>query len=89
MFYIILTDLETRTRLIQSLKEKGILAVFHYVPLHTSPVGRSLGYKEGMLPITESVSNRLLRLPFYCAMEDADVASVLDVIFAFFSVRRA
>ena len=43
--------------------------MFHYVPLHTSPVGLSLGYEAGMLPVTESISDRLLRLPMYAGLE--------------------
>ena len=50
MFYIVLEDLEKRSALIEHLKQKGILSVFHYVPLHLSPVGKKLGYKEGDLP---------------------------------------
>ena len=47
------------------LKQQGIHAVFHYVPLHTSPMGRTFGYREGDLPVTEDLSGRLLRLPLY------------------------
>ena len=46
-----------------SLRQDGILAVFHYVPLHTSPMGMTMGYRPGDLPVTEDVSSRLLRLP--------------------------
>lgn len=84
MFYILLRDLETRTRLIAHLKRNGIMAVFHYVPLHTSPVGKEMGYREGMLPVTESLSERLLRLPMYYDMTEGDVALVSDCIEQFF-----
>ncbi len=47
------------------LKKAGILAVFHYLPLHTSPMGKKFGYKKGDLPVTEDISGRLLRLPLY------------------------
>ena len=47
------------------LKQNSISAVFHYVPLHTSEMGKKLGYQEGDLPLTEDLSERLLRLPFY------------------------
>ncbi len=87
MFYVIVADLATRTALIEHLKAAGILAVFHYVPLHTSPVGHSLGYESGMLPVTEAMSDRLLRLPMYAGLEDSAVAAVVAAIRSFYGVR--
>jgi dTDP-4-amino-4,6-dideoxygalactose transaminase len=65
MFYMILPSLEKRQKLIAHLKSKGILSVFHYLPLHLSPMGRKWGYQEGDCPVTEDFSDRLVRLPFY------------------------
>jgi dTDP-4-amino-4,6-dideoxygalactose transaminase len=65
MFYILLPSLEFRQALIADLKAKGILSVFHYLPLHLSAMGRRYGYEEGDCSVTEDVSDRLLRLPFY------------------------
>ena len=65
MFYVLLSDPMTRDGLMTHLKQNGISAVFHYVPLHASVMGRGFGYSEGDLPLTESLSARLLRLPFY------------------------
>ncbi|HXI93533.1 MAG TPA: dTDP-4-amino-4,6-dideoxygalactose transaminase [Blastocatellia bacterium] len=65
MFYVLLGDGKTRDGLMAHLKQNGISAVFHYVPLHTSVMGRTLGYRQGDLPLTEDLSERLLRLPFY------------------------
>ncbi len=65
MFYVLLGDGKTRDGLMAHLKQNGISAVFHYVPLHTSVMGRNFGYREGDLPLTEDLSERLLRLPFY------------------------
>jgi len=65
MFYLIMPSLSARTRLIAHLLEQGILSVFHYLPLHLSPMGRQWGYKGGDCPVTEDVSDRLVRLPFY------------------------
>jgi dTDP-4-amino-4,6-dideoxygalactose transaminase len=65
MFYVLLPDAGIRDGLMAHLKQNGISAVFHYVPLHTSNVGKKLGYSDGDLPLTEDLSARLLRLPFY------------------------
>jgi len=89
MFYVILNSLAERTGLIDYLKTRGILAVFHYVPLHTSPMGTGMGYRHGMLPVTEEVSERLLRLPMFYEMEDAEVISVIAEIYNFYGVSCA
>jgi dTDP-4-amino-4,6-dideoxygalactose transaminase len=65
MFYMLLPSLAKRTKLMAHLKQKGILSVFHYLPLHLSAMGRKWGYQEGDYPVTETVSDRLVRLPFY------------------------
>jgi dTDP-4-amino-4,6-dideoxygalactose transaminase len=85
MFYILLKDEETRDALMNHLKKNGVLAVFHYLPLHISGIGRSLGYEEGQMPVTESVSGRLLRLPFYYEITEAELAEVAGHIEEFFS----
>ena len=85
MFYILLKDEETRDALMNHLKKKGVLAVFHYLPLHLSGIGRSLGYKEGQMPVTESVSGRLLRLPFFYEITEAELAEVSGHVEEFFS----
>jgi len=84
MFYILLEKQSVRTALIDHLKSAGILAVFHYVPLHNSPMGRKLGCDVRELPVTQSVSERLLRLPLYCDLSDSDVDFVCDEIIAFY-----
>ena len=78
--------IEERTALIAHLKRVGIMAVFHYVPLHTSPVGRSLGGRDGALPVTEEVSTRLIRLPLYYDMTGRDVSDVVGAIHDFYEV---
>jgi dTDP-4-amino-4,6-dideoxygalactose transaminase len=83
MFYLLLPDLETRTNLIAHLKQQGILAVFHYVPLHTAPVGQQYGYREGDLPVTEDLSDRLVRLPFYYDLTEQDQMEVIGEITKF------
>jgi dTDP-4-amino-4,6-dideoxygalactose transaminase len=76
MFYVLLPDERTRNKVIDGLRERGILAVFHYVPLHTSPMGKRYGCQEGDLPVTEDVSARLLRLPFYNSLSESDIELV-------------
>ncbi len=86
MFYVLMPTLESRQALIAHLKSRGILAVFHYVPLHCSPMGQRFGGRIGDCPVTETISDRLLRLPFYNDLS-AEVQS--DVIRAIreFTVR--
>jgi dTDP-4-amino-4,6-dideoxygalactose transaminase len=80
MFYLLLPSLEERQALIKHLKSHGILSVFHYLPLHLSAMGRRFGGREGDCPVTERVSERLLRLPFYNDLSEADQAFVVDTM---------
>ena len=80
MFYMILPSLEVRQALIAHLKERGILSVFHYVPLHLSDMGRRWGGREGQCPVTERTGECLLRLPFYNDLTEADQASVVSAL---------
>ena len=83
MFYILLHDAATRDGLMVHLRQQGIQAVFHYVPLHTSPMGERLGYKRHDLSLTEDLSDRLLRLPFYSDIEESDLMAVVGEVRAF------
>jgi dTDP-4-amino-4,6-dideoxygalactose transaminase len=87
MFYILLNSEGVRNALMHYLKSHGILAIFHYLPLHLSPIGRSMGYKEGLFPITESISGRLLRLPFYYDLKREEQAEIVGYIEKFFKER--
>lgn len=89
LFYILLPDKATRDALIAELKRNGILAVFHYVPLHSSPQGRTYGYRRGQLPVTEDLSDRLLRLPFYYEITEEEQVEVVDHIRDFLMRPRA
>jgi dTDP-4-amino-4,6-dideoxygalactose transaminase len=80
MFYLILPSLEERQRLIAHLEARGILAVFHYLPLHLSPMGQRWGYQPGDCPVTEWVSDRLLRLPFYNDLAEQEQECVVQTI---------
>jgi dTDP-4-amino-4,6-dideoxygalactose transaminase len=78
MFYVLMPSFEARQRLIAHLKALQILSVFHYLPLHLSEMGRRWGGKEGDCPVAESVSDRLIRLPFYNELTQGDQASVVS-----------
>jgi dTDP-4-amino-4,6-dideoxygalactose transaminase len=80
MFYLLLPSLAARSALIAHLKDNGINSVFHYLPLHLSTMGRRYGGTEGDCPVTENVSDRLLRLPYYNEMTEADQAAVVAAI---------
>jgi len=83
IFYILLSDMQTRDALMASLKQHGIQAVFHYIPLHSSPMGQKFGYREGDLPVTEDLSGRLLRLPLYCDITEEEQVRVVQHITTF------
>jgi len=80
LFYLLLPSPEDRDRLTRHLKARGIQGVFHYVPLHLSEMGRRFGGTEGDCPITEAVSARLLRLPFYNDLAESEQAYVVAAI---------
>jgi len=84
LFYVIANSREERDGLIAHLKERGIHAVFHYVPLHSSPAGRRWGKTGGDMRITDNLSERLLRLPIYYEMTDQEVDRVVEAIFKFY-----
>ncbi len=65
MFYILMPSHESRTKFITKMKNNGIHALFHYLPLHLSPMAKKLSKKNEMCPNTEEISNRIVRLPFF------------------------
>lgn len=83
MFYLLLPSLEKRQALIAHLKAQDIVAPFHYLPLHLSEVGQKFGGKEGDCPVTEDVSDRLIRLPLYNDLTEADLARVVGAVHEF------
>jgi dTDP-4-amino-4,6-dideoxygalactose transaminase len=76
-------SLECRQAFISHLKQRGILAVFHYLPLHLSEYARRWGGKPGDCPVTEDVSDRLVRLPFYNSMSPEEQAEVIAAVHSF------
>jgi dTDP-4-amino-4,6-dideoxygalactose transaminase len=85
MYYLLLPSLAQRQAFINHLKARGILSVFHYLPLHLSPMGRSFGGKPGDCPVTEDLSDRLVRLPFYNSLTEAEQARVAAAVKEFAS----
>ena len=83
MFYLLLPDLEARTAFIAHLAERGVKSVFHYVPLHLSPMGQKLGGREGQCPVTERVSDQLVRLPLFMQLGDDEQAAVIEAVRSF------
>ncbi len=83
LLYLILPLQEQRQALIAHLKAQGILGIFHYLPLHLSKMGRQLGGKQGDCPVTEDVSDRLLRLPFYNNLTSRNQQQVIEAVLRF------
>lgn len=83
MFYVLLPDCETRDALLTHLRNKGIMAVLHFVPLHAAPMAQRYGYRAGDLPVTEELSGRLARLPFFHDISQVEQMEVINEIKAF------
>lgn len=82
-FFVLLADCAMRDGLLSYLRDQGVGAAFHYIPLHTSPMGRKLGYRPGDLPLTENLSERLLRLPIYHELTEGDQEEVVKAVTQF------
>ncbi len=89
LYYMLLPSLERRQALITHLKANGIQAVFHYLPLHLSDMGRKFGGHERQCPVTEDVSERLLRLPFFNDITEGEQDRVVSVLKEFFEGKLA
>lgn len=83
MYYLLLPTARARRGFAEHLKKRRIQAVFHYVPLHCSPMGRHFGGRQGQCPVTEAVSESLIRLPFYTDMTAAEQSRVLEAAAGF------
>jgi len=87
IFYIKVQNLNIRTLLLKYLKNNGILAVFHYVPLHSSPAGLNFGLFSNKDRFTTIESERLVRLPIYYGLEEKDINKIIGLIYEFFSIH--
>lgn len=85
IFYILLNSEEERDSLLSFLRDKGVGAVFHYVPLHLGAMGQDMGYRKGDLPITEDLSLRLLRLPLFPDMTEPEMEYIVNSVKEYFS----
>jgi dTDP-4-amino-4,6-dideoxygalactose transaminase len=88
LFYVLLEDASTRDELMADLRQQGIGATFHFVPLHSSPLGLRLGYRACDLPLTEDLSRRLLRLPFFPGLSARDAVGIAGAVESFFERVR-
>ena len=87
MFYVLAADIKERTALIGHLRRAGIVAVFHYVPLHSSPFARQMELPLSILPVTDEMSSRLLRLPMYFDLTDREATEVASCVLDFYRDR--
>jgi dTDP-4-amino-4,6-dideoxygalactose transaminase len=87
MFYLLLENESARNALLDYLGQRGIMAVFHYIPLHASPMGLSMGYKAEMFPVTVDASARILRLPLFYDLQPGEQDRIIGAIREFFGKR--
>jgi len=80
MYYILLNSLAERGQTLKKLKEKGVNAVFHYVPLHSSPAGQKYGRPSGNLPVTQDISERILRLPMFIGLTARQQNTIAEIL---------
>ena len=85
LYYILVNNLSVRTKIIEFLKSKGILSVFHYIPLHSSPAGGKFGKVSGNMNVTDNISDTLLRLPLYFEITNRQIDKVTYYIHQFFN----
>jgi dTDP-4-amino-4,6-dideoxygalactose transaminase len=84
MYYVMVKDLDTRSKLLEFLHQAGVSAVFHFVPLHLSPYAKKIGVHK-RLPVTEERADRIVRLPFYNCMEPDEQEYVVEHLLRFFN----
>lgn len=76
MFYFLMPNLEARSHFIRAMKDEGIITPFHYVPLHSAPAGRQYGHTPGPMPVTDRISETLVRLPMFFDL-GSDIETVI------------
>jgi dTDP-4-amino-4,6-dideoxygalactose transaminase len=88
IFWLLTNEPETRGQLLRHMSDHQVHAVFHYVPLHSAPAGVRYGRKSGDLRMTDDIAARLVRLPMYVSMTDAEIARVIAAVGTFFGRNR-
>jgi dTDP-4-amino-4,6-dideoxygalactose transaminase len=83
MYHLRFSELETRSRFIQHMKEHDVATVFHYQPLHLSDVGKRLGGKYGQCPISEDAGDTLVRLPLFATLTPSEVDHIVEATSSF------
>ena len=89
LFYILTKDENEREDLFSHLRINGIYSTFHYIPLHTSEMGKRFGYKEGSLPVTESISSRIARIPIYPSLTEEEQERIVKSVNCFYKSRKS
>ena len=84
MYYVKLKDIQQRSDFIKHMKKQDVMSVFHYIPLHSSPAGLKFGEFNGTDKYTTLESERLVRLPLFYQMNDAQVTKVINAVISFF-----
>jgi dTDP-4-amino-4,6-dideoxygalactose transaminase len=82
MFYVLVQDRQTREETLSRMRAQGVNPTFHYVPLHSSEAGRKFADRPTSCPVTDDVSDRLIRLPFYNSLSETDIERVVDALVA-------
>jgi dTDP-4-amino-4,6-dideoxygalactose transaminase len=82
MYYILTESVDARTRVIARLKGRGIHAVFHYVPLHSAPAGRKFGRVSGSMHVTDSIADRIVRLPLWVGLSGDEIDRIVEEVAA-------
>lgn len=83
LFCLLMPDLATRTRFLAFTRERGVATTFHYLPLHSSPAGQTYGSAPLGCPVTEDLSDRLVRLPVFSDMSIDEVGRIIEVVSEF------
>jgi dTDP-4-amino-4,6-dideoxygalactose transaminase len=89
MFYVLVRDRQTREETLSRMRARGVNPTFHYVPLHSSEAGRRFADRPTRCPVTDDVSDRLIRLPFYNSLSETDIERVVDVLVAALTRSRS
>ncbi|HPT70383.1 MAG TPA: DegT/DnrJ/EryC1/StrS family aminotransferase, partial [Syntrophomonas sp.] len=80
LFFMLCPTQEMRDQMLQNLRDRGVEASFHFIPLHSAPMGRKLGYNNDDLSITEDISRRLIRLPLYPDLSETEQSYVIESV---------